>query len=143
MKLFRLTVCDFMVYKYKDYKINLKSALPKHGINFRSPTPHLFSDQSSCHQPSQYLFEVPPKRVSPPYHPSTFDHTLFIDGLLLSKFIQARHTDGGIWAKNNLLVLFDGVLMASSSSSFVFMQFRWGIFNFFASFYSDVLFIYY
>ena len=109
MKLFRLTVCDFMVYKYKDYKINLKSALPKHGINFRSPTPHLFSDQSSCHQPSQYLFEVPPKRVSPPYHPSTFDHTLFIDGLLLSKFIQARHTDGGIWAKNNLLVLFDGV----------------------------------
>ena len=34
-------------------------------------------------------------------------------------------------------------LIASSSSSLVFMQFRWGIFNFFASSKKDVLFIYY
>ena len=34
-------------------------------------------------------------------------------------------------------------LMASSSSSFVFIQFQRGIFNFFASSSTDVLFIYY
>ena len=34
-------------------------------------------------------------------------------------------------------------LMASSSSFFVFIQFRWGIFNFIASSNNDVLFIYY
>ena len=35
-----------------------------------------------------------------------------IDDLLLSKFIQARHTGGGIWTKNNLFepcdIVFDG-----------------------------------
>ena len=143
MKLFRLTVCDFMVYKYKDYKINLKSALPKHGINFRSPTPHLFSDQSSCHQPSQYLLKSLPSEF-----PHRIIHQLLIIHFLLTVFCfrsSSRHAiQTGVSGPKIIFLYFLMVfLMASSSSSFVFMQFRWGIFNFFASFYSDVLFIYY
>ena len=50
--------------------------------------------------------------------PCEFSHCIFhqllimyflINDLLLSKFIQARCTRGGIWTKNNLLVLCDGV----------------------------------
>ena len=33
----------------------------------------------------------------------------FIDNLLFSKFIQACHTDGAIWTKNNIFVVCDGV----------------------------------
>ena len=34
---------------------------------------------------------------------------MLINGLLLSKFIQTCHADGGNWTKNNLLIHLDGV----------------------------------
>ena len=75
----------------------------------QDPTPQLFSYQSLCHHPSRYFFEAPPMQVSSLYiHQPLIIHFL-INDLLLSKFIQARHTDGGIRAKNNLFVHCDGV----------------------------------
>ena len=67
-------------------------------------TPHLFSCLSMCHHPSQYFFEAPPKRVSLTHHSSNLIIHFFINDLLLSMFIQARHTEGRIWAKNSLFV---------------------------------------
>ena len=34
---------------------------------------------------------------------------MLINGLLLSKFIYSRHTDRGMWTKNNLFVPCDGI----------------------------------
>ena len=107
MNLLHPTACNFMVYK--DYKINSQNLYFQYveSTSGSNTSPVLLSIIVS---PSiTIFFEVPPKRVLSLYHPLTFDHILFINGLLLSKFIQARHTGGGIWTKNNLLVLCDGV----------------------------------
>ena len=55
----------------------------------------------------------------------------FINDLLLQNFIQARHTDTGLSAPKIISLYFVILsLMAFLSSSFVFMQFQQGIFNF-------------
>ena len=72
-KLFRLTACDFMVYK--DYKNQLKICLSSMQNQLQDRTPHLFSYQSSCNHLSRYFFEVTPMRVSSSYLPSVFDRS--------------------------------------------------------------------
>ena len=84
------------------------------------------------------FFEVPPMEFSHCiFHQLLIIHMLISD-LLLLKFIQTCHTDRGIWTKNNLFVPCDVIMMASSSSSFVFIQFRRGTFNFLGRFNNDV-----
>ena len=95
-------------------------------------TPHLSSYRSSHHHPSLYFFEFPPMRV----FLSTFWSMICC---LRSSSRQAMQTTG-YPKQNNLLIPFDGILLASSS--FVFIQFRRDLFNFFARSNRDVLFIY-
>ena len=103
-------------------------------------TPRLSSYWSSYHHPLQY-FNISLKSLLCEFSHCIFHQPLIIhflvNDLLLPKFIQARHTGKGIWTKNNLFDLVMVPLMASSSSSFVFIQFWHGIFNVFASSNSD------
>ena len=133
MKLICPKACDFMVYK--GYKNWLKIYLSSIWNQLQDPTPHLSSYQSSCHHPSQYFFEVLPMRVFSLYLPSAFDHTY--TGQRYG--IQTGASEPKIISLYPLPVS----LIASSSSSFVFIQFRRSIFNFFASSNRDVLFIYF
>ena len=139
MNLLRPTACDLMVYK--NYKISLKFFFRVCRINLRIQ--HL-----SCHfnnHPVTVYHNISLKSL-----PCNFPHRIFhqlliiyflINDLLPSKFLWARHTGRAIWTKNNIFVHCES-LMASSSSSLVFIQFRGGILNFFASSDKDVLFIY-
>ena len=140
MRLLHLPTCDFMVYE--DYKISLKFVFPIHGINFRtqhlacSPIYHRFTTHHNI-----LLKSLPcefPYRIT---HQLLIIYFL-INDLLLSKFIQVRLTDGGMRTKNNLLVPCDGVFDGFFKLFLFFIHFRQGIFNIFASSYSDVLFIY-
>ena len=128
---------------HKDYKNQFKICLSSMWNQLQDPTPHLSSYQSSCHHPSRYFLKS---------FPCEFCHRIFhqpliiyflISDLLLLKFTKARHTSRVSEPKIFSLYIVMVSLVASSSSSFVFIQFRRGIFNFFASSDSDVLFIYY
>ena len=139
-----LTPCNFMIYK--EYKISLKLVFPIRVIKFRIQDCSCFpvSHRVTIHS---YIFLKPiPSKL--PYciiHQLLITH-FFINKSLLPKFIQALHTDKTISTKNNPLVPCDGVLngiLFFSSFSFVFIQFRRGIFNSFAFSNNDVLFIYY
>ena len=88
----------------KTIKSTLKICFANMWNQLQDRTPHLFSCLSMCHHPSQYFFEAPPKRVSLTHHSSNLMIHFFINDLLLSMFIQARHTEGRIWAKNSLFV---------------------------------------
>ena len=108
----------------------------------QDPTPHLFSYQPrvTIHH-DIFLKSLPcefPHRI---FHQLQIIH-MQINGLLLSKFIQTRHAAGVSELKIISLYLVMVPLIASSSSSFVFIQFRRGIFKFFASSNKVVLFIY-
>ena len=140
MRPFCLTACDFMVYK--GHKISLKLVSPIRRVNFRVrhlTCPPIYHRVTIHHD--IYLKPVPSQFPHRIIHQFLSVH-FFIDNLLLWRFFQAHHADEGIWAKNNLFVLCDGVFDNSSSSSFVFIQFWWGMFNFFASSNSKVLLIY-
>ena len=91
MKFLHLTECDFMVYKA--IKSTLKIYFANMWNQLQDPAPHLFSFLPLSHHPLT----------------STFDHTLFYQWLADFDIIQARHTNGSIWAKNNLFVPCDGV----------------------------------
>ena len=134
-----LTVCDFMVYK--DYKISLKNLLSNTWNQLQDPTPHLFSYLSSCHHPSWYFFGDRTKRVSLTYHPSAFDHKLFFDDFRSSSVHVIQKGISALKIISFYLVMVS--LMAFSSSFFVFIQSRRGMFNSFAFSNNDVLFIYY
>ena len=124
---------------YKGYKI--KICLSNMWNQLQDRTHCLFSYQSYCRHPSQYFFEAPPMQVSSLYHPLIIN--FLVNELLLSKIIQAPIQMEVFRPKIVSLYPVIVSLMASSSSSFVFKQFRRGIFNPFASSNSDVLFIYY
>ena len=127
MKLLRLTACHFMAYK--GYKVSLKFIFLIREIDFR--TQHLTCFLiSPCVTIHHNIFLKP----LPCEFPHCIIHQLLmiyflINDLLLSKFKQARHTGGGIWAKNNLLIPCDGVFHGCSSSPFVFIQFRRGVYS--------------
>ena len=110
----------------------------------QDPTLHLFSCLSSCHHLLQYFFGAHPKQVSSLHHPSTFVHTLFNQWPAAFKVhLNTPYSWGHLHQKKISLYFAMVSLMTFSSSSFVFIQFRQGIFNFFASSNRDVLFIYY
>ena len=141
MNLLRLIICHFMVYK--DYKIGLKFVFPICGINFTIQ--HLtcsLIDHCATIYHNIFLKSFPVKFPNCIFHQSLIIYFL-INDLLLLKFIQTRDT-GGV-SKLKIIFLYSVMvsLIASPSSSFVFIQFWWGIFNFFASSNKDVLFIYY
>ena len=142
MKLVRPMTCDFMVYK--DYKNQpLKLVFPTCGINFRIQhlTCPLLNHRTTIHH-NISLKSLPrefPHRI---LHQILIIHFL-VNDLLLSKFIQDAIQAGVSEPKITSLYLVIVSLMASSVSCFSFIQFRRGIFNFFASSKSDVLFIYY
>ena len=107
MKLLRLAACDFMVYK--SYKISLKFVVPMCGINFK--TQHLTSlliNHCVTIHPDIFLKSLPCENPHRIIHQLLSIYFL-INDLILSNFIQTHHKDKGIWAKNNLLVLCDGV----------------------------------
>ena len=133
--------CDFMVYK--DYNIGLTFVFPKCKINLKIQhfSRSLINYRVTIHH-DIFLKFLPcefPHRI---FHQLLIIYFLINDVLLL-KFLQARHARGVSEPKIIFLYPVMVSLMASSSSSFVFIQFRRGIFNFFASSNSDVLFIYY
>ena len=106
MKLLCLT-CDFMIYK--DYKICLKFVFPICRINLRIQhiTCSFINHRITIHH------EIFLKSFLCEFYRCIFLQSLIIyfliNGLLLSKFIQTCNTDGGIRAKNNLLIPLDGV----------------------------------
>ena len=139
MKLLHPTACDFIVYK--DYKNCFKISLSNMSNHPQDPTPHRFFYCVTIHH-DIFLKSLP---CEFPYH--IFYQFLIINflinDLLLSKFLQILHTDGSIWTKIMSLYLLMVSLIASPNSSFVFIQFWRGIFNFFANSNSDALFICY
>ena len=103
MNLHYHTVCNFMVYK--GYKMALKFIFPICRINLRIQ--HLsypiINHRITIHHKSfscEFSYRI--------IHQPLIMHML-INDLLLSKFIQTCHIDGGIRTKNNLLSPFDGV----------------------------------
>ena len=134
------TTCDFKVYI--GYKNQLKICLSSMWHQLQDPTPHL-SSYDLCVTIHQNIFlkSLPcefPHRI---FHQSLIICFL-INDLLLSKFIQTCHTGRCIWTKNNLFVSCDGLFDGFFKLFLCFHTWR-GIFNFFASSNSDVLFIYY
>ena len=124
--------------------------------------------QRQWNQPLKFVFPIRGIKFriqhltcSPIYHRATIHHDVFLKSLP-SEFLHhifhqpliiffwsmtcrfrswSRHaTQPGV-SEPKIISLYP--VMASPSSSFVFMEFWRGIFNFFASFHSDVLFIYY
>ena len=139
MKLLHLTACDFMVYK--DYKIDLKFVFPICEINLliQHLTCSFINHRVTIHH-GILLKSLPCELLHRIFHQLLIIYFL-INGLLLSSrhCIQAGVSEIKIISLYIVMVS----LMASSSSSFVFIQFRRGIFNFFASSDSDNLFIYF
>ena len=139
MKLLHLTACDFMVYK--DYKIDLKFVFPICEINLliQHLTCSFINHRVTIHH-GILLKSLPCELLHRIFRQLLIIYFL-INGLLLSSrhCIQAGVSEIKIISLYIVMVS----LTASSSSSFVFIQFRRGIFNFFASSNSDVLFIYY
>ena len=141
MKSLRFTACD--LWSIKTIETDLKFIFPVSGISFRMQhlTCPLIDHRVTIHH-----------NVSLKSFPCEFPHCIFhqlliiyslINDLVFSKFIQTRDT-GRVSEPKIIYLYFVMVsLMASSSSSFAFVQFPRGIFNFFASCNSDVLFIYY
>ena len=123
---------------YKGHKISLKLISLIRRINVRVQHLTCFSiyHRVTIHQ-NIYLKPVPSEFPHGIIHQRLVVHC-FIDELLLSEFIQEAMKTGVSGAKIMMVSL-----MASSSSSFVFIQFQRGIFNFFANSNNDVLFIYY
>ena len=126
MKLLRLTESDS--WSTKTIKSAFKIYLSNTCNQLQDPRLHLFSYLSSCHLSSLYFSEACPQWVSLPYHPSVFDHTLFCRWCcfqISSKhFIQIGLSTPKIISLYIVMVF----LMAFSSSSFVIIQFGWGIF---------------
>ena len=140
MKLLCPKACDFMVYK--DYKNRLNFVFPVCGINFRIEhlTCSFMNHRVTIHH---NIFRSP-------------SHSSFLIVSSINLWWQtcwsmiccfrssSRHaiqtgvSEPKIISLHNLMVS----LIASSSSSFVFIQLRGGIFNSFASSNRDDLFIY-
>ena len=140
MNLLHHTIFGFMVYK--DYKISLKFVFPIRRINFRIQHHACpFIDHHITIHHNIFLNSLPCKFSYRIIH-WLLIILMLINNLLLSKFIQACHAKGGIRTKIISLYIVMVYLMASSGSSLVFIQFRRGIFNFFASSNRDVLLIY-
>ena len=141
MKPLRPTASDFVVHK--DYKIDLKFVSPVSGISFRTHylTCPLINHRFIIYH-NIFLKSLP---CESPH--SIFHQPLIIDMLIMLMACcfrsSSRHAMQVSELKIISLYLVMVSLMASSTSSFVFLQFRWGIFNFFASSHKDVLFIYY
>ena len=101
MKLLRLTICDFMVYK--DYKIGLKFIFPVCRINLRIQdiTCPLINHFITIHH--DIFFEVLSMRIFSLYLPSAFETCCFRSS---SKHaIQAGVSE----PKNNICVPCDGI----------------------------------
>ena len=136
------TLRHVILWSIKAIKIGLKFLFPVCGINFRIQ--HLTVLLSIIVWPSITIVLWSPYHVSflTVSSISLWSYTFWSTCYFLNSSrhaIQAGVSETKIISLYFLMVS----LMASSSSSFVFIQFRQGIFNFFASSNSDVLFIYY
>ena len=129
------------LWSTKTIKSVLKICFPIRGINFR--TQHLTCSpiyhRVTIHH--DIFFGDRTKRVSLTYHPSAFDHKLFFDDFRSSSIHVIQKGISALKIISFYLVMVS--LMAFSSSFFVFIQSRRGMFNSFAFSNNDVLFIYY
>ena len=102
-------------------------------------TPRLFSYQSSCHHPSQYFFESPSHASFLVVSSISFWSYIFWSMTCCFRSSSRHAIQVGV-SRPKIIYLYPVMvsLMDSSSSSFVFIQFRRGKFNFFASSNSDV-----
>ena len=133
MKLLHSTACDFMVYK--DYRNWFKNCLSSMWNQIQDPPPHLSSYRSSITiffwSPSHTIFLI----LS---FISLWSYTYWLIICCFrssSRYAMQAEVPGPKIISLYLAML---SLMASSSSSFVFIQFRRGIFNSFASSNSDI-----
>ena len=130
---------------YKDYKINLKFFFSVCRINFRIQHHAcllIYHHITIHHNIFLNFFELP-MQVFLSYHPLTFDLTHADQwSAALEVHPEMPYRRGVSEPKIIFLYPLMVSLIASSSSSFVFIQFQPGIFNFFASFNRDVLLIY-
>ena len=136
MRSLRLKACDFMIYKGHKISLKLISLIRRINVRVQHLTCFSIYHRVTIHQ-NIYLKPVPSEFPHGIIHQRLVVHC-FIDELLLSEFIQEAMKTGVSGAKIMMVSL-----MASSSSSFVFIQFQRGIFNFFENSNNDVLFIYY
>ena len=138
----RLAASDFMIYK--DYKNWFKTCLYSMWNQLQDPAPHLFLYRSSCHHPSLYFywsFSHASFLIVPSISPWS-DIFWSLTCCFRSSFRHAMQ----MGVSEPKIISFYLVMMSltvSSRSYFVFIQFRRGMFNFFASSHRDVLFIYY
>ena len=141
MKPLRPTSCDLMVHKH--YKIDLKLVFPTcRSTSGFTTSPVLLSIIMS---PSITIFFRSPSHANFLIESSISFWSYTCRSMACCFWSSARHAIqvGVSELKIIFLHLVTVSLMASSISSFVFIQFWRGIFNFFASSNSDVLFIYY
>ena len=137
------TLRHVILWSIKAIKIGLKFVFPVCGINFRIQ--HLTVLLSIIVWPSITIVLWSPYHVSF-LTVSSISFWSYTFWSMTCYFLNSsRHAiQAGVSETKIISLYFLMVsLMASSSSSFVFIQFRQGIFNFFASSNSDVLFIYY
>ena len=103
------TLRHVILWSTKIIKSTLQTCFANMWNQLQDPAPHLFSSLSLCQHPSRCFFEARPKWVSLQYHPSTFDYTFFYRWLAAFDVHPGTSCRRGIWAKNNLFVLCDGV----------------------------------
>ena len=141
MKLLHHTACGFMVHK--DWKISLKFIFSVCRIDFRIQhlTCCLINHRVTIHydifwSPSHASFLILSSV-------SLWSYTCWSMACWFRS--SSRHAMRAVVSELKIISLYLLMvyLMASSSSSFVFIQFRRGIFNFLASSNSYALFIYY
>ena len=123
------TLWHVILWSTKTIKSTFKICFSNTWNQFEDPAPHLFSYHH--HVTNHHDIFLKPVTSEFPHriiHQFLVAHS-FIDGLLLFRFISLY-----------FVIL---SLIASSCSSFVFIQFRQVIFNFFVRSNSDLLFIYY
>ena len=120
---------------YKDYKNQPKTYVSNTSNRLQDPTSRLSSYLSSYCHPSRYFFEDFLMQVFLSYHPLTFACCF------LSSF---RHAMQKGVSEPKIISLYTLMLslIAFSSSSFIFIQLRQGMFNVLGSSNRDVLFIY-
>ena len=140
MKLLHLT-CDFMVYK--DYKIGLRFIFPICRIDIRIQ--HLTSSLISRHVTIHQNISLKSLHASFLIKSSINFWSYTFWSMTCCFWISSKHTMQAGVSEPKIISLYLVMvsLIASSSSSLVFIQFRQGILTFFASSNRDILFIYY
>ena len=126
------TLQHVILCSIKDYQNRFKIYLSSMWNQLQDSTPHLSSYRSSYNHSSQYFFEVLPMRVFSPCLPSSvWSYTCWSMTCCFQSLSRHGIQTGVSELKIISLYIVMVSLMASLSSSFVFMQFWRCIFNFF------------